>query len=74
MKINIKTQEEEANEETVDNLLCRQKCGDAEQKGDKLGLVKDHTLTPHSEGPKPRKEAEPVTELPVRQETIVLVI
>ena len=63
--MNTDTQEEEAEEELVDNLLCRQRRSDAEQKRDKSGLVKENTLTPRPEGPKPRKEAEPIQPEPV---------
>ena len=59
-KINIGTQEEEAEEGPADNLLHHQKRSDVEQKGDESGPVKDNTLTPRSEGPEPRKEKEPI--------------
>ena len=58
-RINIGTQEEEAEEEPADTPLCRRKRSDAEQKGDKSGPVKDNTLTPRSEGLEPMKEMEP---------------
>ena len=68
----MRTQEEEVEEDPTDNLLRR-------QKRDKLGPGKDSAPTPRSDGPKPRKEAEPVQpepmeELLVRQETVVQVV
>ena len=71
MKINIRTQEEEAEEDPADNLLRHQKRSDAEQKGDKLDPVKDNTPTPRSEGPEPRKEAEPIQPMSVVQEPVI---
>ena len=78
-KINIRTQEEEAEEDPTNNLLQRQKCTDAEEKGDESGPMKDITLTPHSERPEPRKEAEPIQPVPmkellVRQEATMSVV
>ena len=65
MRINIRTQEEEAVEEPADHLLCRQKRNDVEQKGEESGPVKDNTSTPRSKGPEPRREKEPAQPEPM---------
>ena len=67
--INMRTQEEEAEEEPADDFLCRQKRSDAEQQGDESGSVKDITPTPSSKGREPRQEIEPV-----RQEVVTPVL
>ena len=49
-KINMGTQDEEAEEEPADNLQRRQRRSDVEQQGDRSGPEKDNTPISRSEG------------------------
>ena len=70
-KINIGTQEEEAEEEPLEHVQRRQKASTAEQVGERSDPKKDGTPLPRTEHPAPRMEPEPIrtkpfTELPAQ--------
>ena len=72
MKINIGTQEEEAEEEPTEHLQRRQKTSTAKQTGERSNPKKDGMLLSRTEDPIPMVEpepvrTEPVTELPAQQ-------
>ena len=67
MKINIGTQEEEAEEDPTQHLQRRQKTSTPEQAGERSDPKKDGTLLPHTEHLAARVEPEPVTELPAQE-------